>query len=328
MPRLCSILLLSLLVASSASAVTMAWTPIGNPGQGGVASAYSIGTYEVTNAQYAEFLNAKATSSDPFGLYNSNMADPAPSAGGLDANGFGGIARTGAPGAYAYTAIAGRENLPVNYVSFYDAMRFANWMNNGQGAGNTEAGAYTLLGGTPEPSNGRSVIRNDDASIALTNDAEWYKAAFYDPRTNYYWEYQTGSNYFPSCTYPGSSTPNTANCAFSLDFTDETPGGSYINSASPYGTFDQAGNVWEWSEAIRTARICASGDTTCDPRGRGNWGGSFEDFGYWLNTETFVNPNYEFSNIGFRLVAVPEPGTGLLVIAGLFILAGWRRARD
>jgi hypothetical protein len=25
---------------------------------------------------------------------------------------------------------------------------------------------------------------------------------------------------------------------------------------------------------------------------------------------------------------VPEPGTGLLVIAGLFILAGWRRARD
>jgi len=32
MPRLRSSLLLSLLIASSASAVTMDWTPIGNPG--------------------------------------------------------------------------------------------------------------------------------------------------------------------------------------------------------------------------------------------------------------------------------------------------------
>ena len=32
MARLCSSLLLSLLIASSASAVTMTWTPIGNPG--------------------------------------------------------------------------------------------------------------------------------------------------------------------------------------------------------------------------------------------------------------------------------------------------------
>jgi hypothetical protein len=83
MPRLCSSLLLSLVIASSASAVTMAWTPIGNPGNacdpqpdvsgagsgcfGAVPYAYFIGTYEVTNAQYAEFLNAKAKS-DPFGL--------------------------------------------------------------------------------------------------------------------------------------------------------------------------------------------------------------------------------------------------------------------
>jgi hypothetical protein len=32
MPRLCSSLLLSLVIASSASALTMEWTPIGNPG--------------------------------------------------------------------------------------------------------------------------------------------------------------------------------------------------------------------------------------------------------------------------------------------------------
>jgi hypothetical protein len=32
--------------------------------------------------------------------------------------------------------------------------------------------------------------------------------------------------------------------------------------------------------------------------------------------------------IGFRVAStIPEPGTGLLVIAGLLGIAGWRRAR-
>src|SRR5262250_3257107 len=131
MPNLrLSILLLSLLIASSASAVTMAWTPIGNPGNacdpqylgcfGAVAYSYDIGTYEVTNAQYAEFLNAKAAS-DPLGLYSTSMGSAA-------SPNFGGITRTGSDGSYAYSTIAGRGGMPVNFVSFYDAIRFANWM--------------------------------------------------------------------------------------------------------------------------------------------------------------------------------------------------------
>ena len=43
----------------------------------------------------------------------------------------------------------------MNYVTWYDTIRFANWLNNGQGTGDTETGAYTLLGGTPTPSNGQ-----------------------------------------------------------------------------------------------------------------------------------------------------------------------------
>jgi len=82
MPRLCSSLLLWLLFTSSASAVTMDWTFVGDPGNaadgtgfGSVPYSYNIGTYEVTNGQYADFLNAKA-SSDPFSLYNVFMGDP------------------------------------------------------------------------------------------------------------------------------------------------------------------------------------------------------------------------------------------------------------
>src|SRR5213083_2600604 len=174
MPRLCSSLMLSLVIASSASAVTIDWTPVGNPGNdsdyirgyvGAVGYAYSIDKYEVTNAQYVAFLNAKAAdNADPLGLYNLSMG-----------SGFGGIKRSGSSGAYTYSAIAGRGDMPVNFVSFYDALRFANWMNNGQGSGDTETGAYTLLGGTATPSNG-AVTRNAGASIFLTSENEWYKA--------------------------------------------------------------------------------------------------------------------------------------------------------
>jgi len=110
------------LLRSTASAVTIDWTPIGNPGNpcdpqsqgcfGSAPYAYNIGTYEVTNAQYAEFLNAVAAT-DANALYNTGM-------------GYYGISRTGGPGTYSYTPVAGGENLPVNFVSFYDGKRLAN----------------------------------------------------------------------------------------------------------------------------------------------------------------------------------------------------------
>ena len=54
--------------------------------------------------------------------------------------------------------MSGTGNHPINYETWYDAIRFANWLDNGQVAGMTETGAYTLLGGTPTPSNGNSII--------------------------------------------------------------------------------------------------------------------------------------------------------------------------
>src|SRR5262245_19050656 len=214
-------------IASSASAVTMTWTPIGNPGNvaddtghGAVGYAYSIGTYEVTNAQYVEFLNAKAAS-DPLALYNANMG-----------SGLGGITRSGVSGSFTYNAIGGRESMPVIYVSFYDALRFANWMNNGQGGGDTESGAYTLLGGTPAPSNGATVARNAGAAIVLPSDNEWYKAAYYDSSASSYFDFPAGSNTETVCASP-TPTANRANCNGVAG--DLTPVGSYTGSPSPYG---------------------------------------------------------------------------------------------
>ena len=310
--------LCSLALASAASAVAIDWVPVLGPGNacdgplptpdcyGAVASAYQISKYEVTNAQYAEFLNAVAGASDPLALYSADM-DPV---AGLN----GGITQSGA----VYTAVTGRENLPVNHVSIYDAMRFANWLNNGQGSSDTEDGAYTLIGGTPEPTLGVAVVRNVGADIVLPSENEWYKAAYYDVVSTSYFDYPAGSNTPTVCTTPGA-TANTANCDFPLGGGpgDLTGVGLYTGSASPNGTFDQGGNVWEWTEALDgTNRVLRGGSLISDPSQLA------------AATRSAGNGADEFFEVGFRVASpIPEPGTGLLVMTGVLGLAGWRRRR-
>ena len=103
-----------LIALPAASAVTINWSPVGNPGNandpatgslyGGVGNSYSIDKYDVTASQYAEFLNAKdPTGTSPLQLYNFNMSD---------AN-HGGINFTaGNANGSKYGAISGRGNHP------------------------------------------------------------------------------------------------------------------------------------------------------------------------------------------------------------------------
>ena len=78
--RLLKLVVLTLaLVPAAFSAVIMDYVLVGDPGNpndpttgyGGVNYSYAIEKYEVTNAQYAEFLNTKARS-DPFSLYTQH----------------------------------------------------------------------------------------------------------------------------------------------------------------------------------------------------------------------------------------------------------------
>jgi formylglycine-generating enzyme required for sulfatase activity len=99
---------------------------------------------------------------------------------------------------------------------------------------------------------------------------------------------------------------------------DLTPVGSYTGSASPYGTFDQGGNVFQWTDEIISAALV-----------RDYQGGSFGSPPVFLEKTAGFGGSADLggAEIGFRLALIPEPGTGLLVITGLFGLAGWRRAR-
>jgi hypothetical protein len=141
--------------AASAGALTMDWVTVGGPGNvadpstgiGSVATTYRISKYEVTNAQYTEFLNSVAAS-DPNQLFDPSLG-----------TNLRGITRSGTSGSYVYSATPGTKNMPVNYVYFESTLRFANWLQNGQPAGaqdtgTTEDGAYTFT--APFPGSPRS----------------------------------------------------------------------------------------------------------------------------------------------------------------------------
>ena len=51
-----------------------------------------------------------------------------------------------------YGIKSGRGNNPIVYFSWYDSIRFTNWLHNGQGSGDTESGAYTLRSSVAAPS--------------------------------------------------------------------------------------------------------------------------------------------------------------------------------
>ena len=306
------------LAPQSASAVTIAWSPVGNPGNandaatgnlyGGVGYNYNIGTYDVTASQYAEFLNAKdRTGANTLGLFNDAMS------GSL----WGAISfSAGNANGSKYGVIAGRGIHPANDVSWYDAIRFANWLNNGQGSGDTETGAYTLLGGTRIPTNGNSITRNAGATVFLPSENEWYKAAYYEPGTSSYFQYPTSSNTRPTASSP-TALPNHVN--FSPGGPDNlTDVGAYSGTTSPYSAFDMGGNVFQWNEAL------ISGSS------RGLRGGSFsysDSYPLISSSRGYGNPSYEVSGVGFRVatVVVPEPSTGVLSAIACAMLWWWRK---
>jgi sulfatase modifying factor 1 len=283
------------------SALDLEWVTVADPGNppdrtgfGAVAYEFQIGKYEITIAQYAEFLNAVARK-PAHGLENSE---------------FNRSMRSGEPGSFVYTPPPGSEMKPMGSVSFLDAIRFANWMHNGCGSANTEHGAYNI------EELGAFAPREPGAQVWIPSEDEWYKAAYYQPEgkggpPGGYWLYPTRSGNTPEFDEAGSLQPNQANYA-PIHFhrwdgflfrkaTDTLPVGSYPNSASYYGTLDQGGNVWEWNEAIvfKTQRGLRGGCVV----------NTFEKMRSWVRA--YVPPercNFNHMPAGFRVArAVPAP---------------------
>ncbi len=313
-----------LLAAVSASALSLSTVLVGdlgnsadNTGYGAVGYDYHISTYEVTNTQYVAFLNAVGAT-DTHALYNAGMS-----------SGFGGIDRSGTSGSYTYSTRSGFENKPVNNVSFWNAARFTNWLTNGsltgaQDASTTETGVYNLNGVT-NPSNA-SITRDATAfnagGVAIATTDEWYKAAYYDPTLNSgsggYYNYPTQSDSAPTVNTPNSNNSNSANFGNAGD--GPTDVGSYAIADSFYGTFDQGGNVWEWTE-----EIVSSTD-------RRRFGGAYSTLSSRLSVSSPASsdPTTQSDGTGFRVVSlIPEPATvaAWLGIIALVCTGLWRRVQ-
>jgi sulfatase modifying factor 1 len=305
-------------VSAASALVTLDWVTVGDTGNaadttgfGAVDEIYQISKFEITCADYTEFLNAVAKA-DPNELYNRLMAGSQnPSIGD-----HGGITQSGDSPDYVYTVRTGKGDNPVIYVSFWDALRFANWLHNGQPTGaqddnTTEDGAYTL---TTQGMADNTIAVNPGATFFLPSEDEWYKAAYYAGSDSYF-DYPAGSDTQTTCAAPGD-TANTANCGSVVDTLSDV--GAYTAAASPSGTFDQGGNVYEWTEDI--------GDDIEDRVLRG---------GSWSNVAGLSAaaeragqpPADEFKNLGFRVATVPEPAMGLLGMTSILVLAALRRRR-
>lgn len=314
---------------------TKAIGDVGNPadpatGRGKVDTSFQISQNEVTNAQYRDFLAAVAATGDPGGLYDPLM--------GTDPR--GGIIRIGSAPPYTYQVRGGNHaNKPVNFVSWLDAARYANWRHNGNKSGSqnvqtTESGAYDLTVTTPE----LLATRLPAATWALPSENEWYKAAYYDSAAgDRYWTYPTRWDTDPlpaladgigEVTNPG---PNVANHELGADWAGQNGNAASVDGAGPesrsaYGVSDMGGNVAEWLDA------------PAENAKRVSRGGSFLDDRILLRktadlpgpTERALLlrlPSSGYSDVGIRVVNLPEPRGTLLLLLGFAVLGIFDRRR-
>jgi len=298
-----------LLQASELSYVT-----VGDAGNGNVGYRFAIAEFEVTNDDYLEFMNScNPTNNDNLGLYNTSMAS--------DPN--GGISYVGLGYGQRFAVKAGMGSKPVNFVCWYDAIRFANWLTNGKPVGTnityTDTGTYTITGGgfnsgtvaLPSAAQRAAWMAAGEYHVLLPTSNEWVKAGHYKGgASGAFWTYATATDTKPTAEDPPGGTNSVCCTATSVnDGYDYDPGGpkdvgAYTNSASPYRTFDQAGSVWEWTEDFSSPNAYIMGAGWSSAMSQLQLGNALHAMFFAATTEQ--------DWLGFRVVRILAVRTGTL----------------
>lgn len=231
-------------------------------------SPYAIGLYEVTNEEYAEFVDAGGYDEQSYWLIGAEYAEKADTGWewkqreGRTAPLYmlydgSGLEETWDLSQYPYwdnMTYSREARSPVVGVSWYEAYAYCAWLSEATGD-----------------------------TWRLPTEAEWEFAARGPQSLIFPW----GNQYLDPaemCGDPGSGAM--ANCAMKdeqragggsvtgemfSDFTrDSAPVGSYPEGISPAGCYDMAGNVMEWTadwfQMLYYPR-CVARDITTDPPG-------------------------------------------------------------
>ena len=283
---------------------------------GSVSYNYLMTKYEISNIEYCYFLNCV----DPEGLNPQNIYDT-----NMGSQTLGGILFTNSNANGAkYTLKPRMGNKPVNFVNWWCAARFCNWLHNGASIYNTtdtsssapqNNGSYTLGTSTA----GSTVAANASALFTIPTYNEWIKAAHYKGgnASNTYWNYATRTNTTPSAvsadvvTGDGVSqiSNNTANISYSANW-DPVNGSPFSvrsgpttvgtnGASSSYGLFDMAGNVAEITVSSSSAAAALKAR-----------GGDYTTYLYYyfdLQYERFyqpaINSDTRNATMGFRIAS-------------------------
>ncbi len=287
-------------------------------------SAYEIGRFEVTNAQFAEVMNwalarGRIVASAEGDVYNTTgtlvlaptAGDPQPLA--FIADGTSDVEWTPA-GFLPVTrpAAAGLEDLgdhPVHNVTWYGAVAFCNFLSEREGRPRAyDLGAWELVDAEP----GTPGVQYA-AGYRLPTESEWERAAAWDGSRH--WIYGVVADDLPTtraCLLNNNpvglaAPPFTSPVGFFDGSTTLTlTGQATVDSPSPVGAYDMAGNVWEWCHDrggpyTAQPKTNPTGPAMGDTRTlRG--GGWFSEAGNCRSAQRLEGlPFSRGSNLGFRL---------------------------
>ncbi|MBO7429782.1 MAG: SUMF1/EgtB/PvdO family nonheme iron enzyme [Spirochaetia bacterium] len=157
------------------------------------------------------------------------------------------------------------DKLPVECVSWYDAVQFCNALSNKFGL----SPVYTI--------NGTTVTQNASANgFRLPTEAEWEYAA------------KGGENF----TYAGSSNINEVALYYGNSNYRTLPVAQ--KKANGYGLYDMSGNVWEWCWDVYPN----SDNDRCVRGGSWNYNADYCRVSFRL----WIPADYRYSDGGFRVV--------------------------
>lgn len=203
----------------------------------------------------------------------------------------------------------GAVGTPAVNVSWNEAAMYCNWLTSG----NRLSGAYQADGGSVTGLMSRAEILDDGGLFyVIPTIDEWYKAAYYKGSDSY-------------AVYANGLDNSSAPVAGSDSNYDDARSAPWLVDSGlleQNGTKNMMGNVYEWTQS-------GGGEGVRQSILGGSYASGSQSLKSW-NDSSDLPPGDESSEIGFRVVAIPEPGTisllGLSTV-GLFLARTVRRRK-